>query len=128
MEDIKMSVTIELQGSKMMTPQECGENPKNYDRHFMMLDVKHYDKKTKKTYYRKEPLNFRTRKYIPAHQSINMSQDAYDYMISASCPEWYYKGISQWKKLSIDERLNLHLDRLCKGLNGKGYTYVVFGD
>lgn len=125
---IKLSVTIELQGSKMMTPQECGENPKNYDDNKLLLSVKHFDKKTKKFYYRTEPLNFKTRKSVPAQQSINMSDEAYEYMTSQACPEWYPFGINKWKKLSATERLELHLDRVCKGLNGKSYTYVVFGD
>ncbi len=128
MVSIKMSVTIELLGSKMMTPQECGENPENYDNNKLLLSVKNFDKKTKKFFYKTEPLTFKTRKSIPANQSINMSDEAYEYMTSQACPEWYSFGISKWKKLSATERLELHLDRVCKGLGGKSYTYVVFGD
>lgn len=128
MSTIKLSVTVELQGSTMMTPQVCGENPENYDVNRVFLSVKHYDKKTRKSFYRTEPLFFETRKCIPAHQSINMSEEAYEYMISQACPEWYPLGISKWKKLSPEERLELHLERTCKALNGKSYTYVIFGD
>jgi hypothetical protein len=112
----------------MMTPQVCGENPENYDSHKVLLSVKHYDKKTKKSFYKIEPLSFRTRKCIPAYQSIKMNEEAYDYMTSIACPEWYPLGISKWKKLSPQERLELHLERTCKALNGKSYTYIVFGD
>ena len=130
MADAKMSVTIELQGSTMMTPQECGENPDNYDRNFMLLSVKSYDKKTKKFFFRKEPLEFKTRKCIPASQVIKMSTEAYEYMTSISCPEWFIPkgGISKWKAMSPEQRLEAHLDRTCKALGGKSYTYVVFGD
>ena len=128
MSTAKLSVTIELQGSTMMTPQECGENPENYNSNKVLLSVKHYDKKTKKSFYKIEPLLFKTRKCIPAHQSINMNDEAYEYMTSQSCPEWYPLGISKWKKLSPQERLELHLERTCKALNGKSYTYIVFGD
>ena len=128
MSTIKLSVTIELQGRKMMTPQECGQNPKNYNSHLVMLNVRHYDKKTKKSFYRMEPLAFTTRKCVPAMKSINMSDEAYDYMTSQSCPEWYPQGINKWKKLSKEERLELHLDRTCKAFDGKSYTYTVFDD
>ena len=128
MSTTKLSVTIELQGSTMMAPQVCGENPENYDVHTMPLSVRNYDKKTRKVFYKTEPLSFKTRKSIPAYQSINMSDEAYDYMISQSCPEWYPLGARKWKQLSPKMRLELHLERTCKALNGKSYTYVVFGD
>lgn len=123
-----MSVTIELPGRTMMTPQECGENPKNYDAHSVVTSAKCFDKKTNKSFYKKETIHFRTRKCIPAYQSINMSSEAYDYMTSASCPGWFNKGVGQWKRMSSIHRLEEHLERLCKGLNGKSYTYVVFDD
>ena len=128
--DVKLSVTIVLPGSTMLTPQECGENPDNYDRNWMLLSVKTFDKKTKKYFYRKEPLEFKTRKCINAQQVLKMSTEAYEYMISSSCPEWYINkgGIHRWKQLSPDERLNLHLERTCKALKGLAYSYVIFND
>ena len=130
MADAKLSLTIELQGNTMMSPQECGENPDNYDRNFMLLPVKTYDKKTKKFFYRKEPLEFKTRKCKPATQVIKMSQEAYDYMTSIACPEWFIHqgGIHKWKQLSPEQRLELHLERICKAMGGKSYSYSIFGD
>lgn len=130
MADAKLSLTIELQGSTMMSPQECGENPDNYDRNWMLLSVKSYDKKTKKFFYRKEPLEFKTRKCKPATQVIKMSQEAYDYMTSIVCPEWFINqgGIHKWRRLSPEQRLEMHLERTCKALGGKAYSYVIFGD
>ena len=130
MADVKLSVTIELPGSTMMTPQECGENPENYDRNWMLLSVKTFDNKTKKYFYRKEPLEFKTRKCKPATQVIKMSQEAYEYMTSTMCPEWfvYQGGIHKWKQFTPEQRLELHLERLRKAVGGRAYTYVVFGD
>lgn len=130
MSDLKLSVTIELQGSVMMTPQECGENPENYNGHTTVLNVKHYDKKTKKSFYRKEVVKYQTRKCIPAYQSINMSQESYDYMTSTACPEWFMPkgGLKIWKNLSKKQRLEEHLTRTCEALNGKSYTYIVYDD
>ena len=128
--DVKLSVTIELQGNTMMTPQECGENPENYDRNWMLLSVRTFDKKTKKFFYRKEPLEFKTRKCIPAQQVLKMSSESYEYMTSTACPDWFIPqgGIHKWKQLSPEQRLELHLDRTCKALRGKSYSYVVFND
>ena len=132
MSTIKLSVTIELPGSQMVTSQECDQNPKKKldycDFNKILLNIKHYDKKTKKSFYRIEPLYFYTRKCIPAHQSINMTEEAFTYMTSTMCPEWYPFGLSKWKKLTPTERLELHLDRTCKALRGTSYTYTVFGD
>ena len=130
MADAKLSLTVVLPGSTMMSPQECGENPSNYDRQFMVLSVKTYDKKTKKAFFRKEPLEFRTRKCKNATQVIKMSQEAYEYMTSVACPEWFLNqgGISKWKRLSAEERLEFHLERTCKAMGGLSYSYVIFGD
>lgn len=130
MDNIKVSVTIVLPGSTMMSPQECGENPENYNEHCYLVSAKHFDKKTKKSYYTKEPLRFHTRKCVPAQQVINMSDDAYKYMTSDICPEWYLHlgGIAKWRRLPKETRLQLHLERTCQSLGGSSYTYVVFGD
>jgi len=131
MADAKLSVTIVLPGSIMMTSQECDKNPKeNYDRHTMVLSVAGYDKKTKKSFIKKEPLHFETRRCIPASQVIKMNAEAYRYMISAECPEWFAAngGIRKWKNLSCKERLEFHLDRTCKGMGGLSYTYKILDD
>lgn len=130
MSNVKMSVTIMLPGGTMMAPQECGENPKNYDRNVITLSVKHFDKKTKKSFFRNEPLEFKTRKCNPVPQVINMSEEAYEYMTSAMCPEWFIPmgGISKWKKLSANERLDFHLERTCQAMGGISFDYVVFED
>ena len=128
MSTTKLSVTVELQGSTMVSSQECEQNPENYEQNKLMLSVKHYDKKTRKYFFRTEPLYFNTRKCIPAHQVLNMSEEAYNYMTSQACPEWYALGINKWKKLSELDRLEAHLDRTCKFLGGSSYTYHIFGD
>ena len=131
MADVKLSVTILLPGSKIVTSQECEENPLKYcDRNSLILSVKHWDPKAKCSFYKKEPLVFYTKKREPAQQVIKMSPDAYEYMISSACPEWFIPqgGISKWKKMSIEQRLEAHLERTCKALRGISYTYVVFND
>lgn len=131
MSNLKLSVTIVLPGSTMMTSQVCDENPeKNYNKHFMLLDVKKIDRKTKRPYYVKEPINFQTRKCVEAKQVINMYDEAYNYMTSTTCPSWYnpHQNNKSWKGLSKKQRLEEHLDRVCKSMGGIYFSYVVFED
>lgn len=127
MDAIKVSVTIELPGSQMMTPQECEENPQNYEKHKILLNVEHFDETTKRRYVKKEALVFRTRKCKPAKQAIQIGQEAYNYMVSSECPEWF-RGFAAWRRLSKEARLIAHLDRTCKALGGTSFTYVIFDD
>lgn len=129
MSTVKLSVTIVLPGSTMMSSQECDENPKeNYNKHRVLLSVKHFDKKTRKTFYKKEAIEFQTRKCIPAQQVLKMSEEAYKAMVSEMCPVWFMPNVSKWKRLSKEARLHEHLDRLCESMQGLYYTYAVFDD
>lgn len=131
MDDIKLSVTVVLPGNTMMTSQECEQNPQeNYTTNFTPLFVKRLDRKTKKPYFKKEILEFKTRKCKDAQQVLRMNSDAYDNMVSTNCPDWYIPkgGISKWKKLSKEQKLLEHLTRICESFGGKSFTYNVFSD
>lgn len=63
---------------------------------------------------------------VPCTKSIKMVQEAYDYMTSRESPEWYFK--KDWSRLSAIQRLELHLDRICKHNGGKSFTYSILED
>lgn len=72
-------------------------------------------------------LHIKTRKCKTCAQSINISKEAYSYMVSnGSCPIGIKSFI--WNKMKAKERLELHLALLCKDLGGTSYTYKVFDD
>ena len=74
-----------------------------------------------------EIITFHTRKCKPATQSLNMSKEAYEYMIDKdSCPSWSKPG--KWAAMSEKERLEAHLQRTVEHLGGTSYTYQVFED
>ena len=74
-----------------------------------------------------EIITFHTRKCKPATQSLNMSKEAYEYMIDKdSCPSWSKPG--KWAAMSEKERLEAHLQRTVEYLGGISYTYQVFED
>lgn len=166
MSNIKMSLTIELQGGIMMSKQECLKKlrkpllskrtgkpvHKNGKPVFITEVVEDWDKCDKHTMklYNKvkkenEFVNFFTRKTHPAHQHMDMSQEAYDYMTGNSYPEGYHAphdfhpakdllkqgiGITQqaWMSLSEDEKLMWHFNRIAADKGGKVVDYIVYDD
>lgn len=120
MNDIKVSLTIVLKGSTMLSEQECSKNPKeSYDYNTLVVE----DPKTKK----RETLHYQTRKCENARQSIQMTKEAYNYMIDKSaCPEW--EKMFFWTKMSKKQRLESHLKRTMEYFGGISFSYEVFED
>lgn len=123
MSEIKVSVSITLQGGVMLTQAEAEQLEKNkvgtgYD----LTRVKVKNKKGNA-----DVLNVRTRKSRTVTQTISMYKEAYEYMTSKdSCPTSIKQYV--WAKMKPVERLKVHLDLVCKHLRGISYTYKVFDD
>lgn len=123
MSEIKISVSITLPGGVMLTQAEAKQLEKEkaglgYD----MTKLKVEDKKRNT-----EILHIRTRKCKSCSQSINMSKEAYNYMTSKdSCLPNIKSYV--WNKMNKTQRLEAHLDLVCKALKGTSYTYKVFDD
>ena len=174
MSEVKVNLTIILQGGVMMSEQECSKqlkepilvergrykgkvkkdkngnpmfkvrtvpDPAKTDHHSLKLSYK--DEKTRKTV--EEWVNFSTRRCIPAKQSLNICQEAYDYFISDEVPDGYrapedfkpskkllHKGYSKtkqaWMAMPEKEKLEWHLNRICAHRNGIMGDYTVFND
>lgn len=141
--DIKLNLSIELPGSTMLSKEECLkttrkviEKTKAGKIYKKAIEVKVEDwDKMEKHFMRvantngtnPEIITFHTRKCKPAKQSLNMSKEAYEYMIDKdSCPSWSKPG--KWAAMSEKERLEAHLQRTVEYLGGISYTYQVFED
>ena len=138
MSEIKVSLTIELQGSTMFSKEECLKTTqetittKKGRKKTVTKAVEDLSKMEKNTLRvtdkngtNPEIITFHTRKCRPATQSINMSKEAYEYMISNdSCPAWIKVG--KWSVMSKRERLEAHLQKTVEHLGGTSYTYKVF--
>lgn len=75
----------------------------------------------------REIIHVKTRKGIPAGQSLNISKDSYEAMTDKNnCPYWSKAGT--WNGMNAKMRLEAHLQRVCDSLGGTSYTYVVFED
>lgn len=144
MSEIKLSLSIELQGSTMFSREEClktthkviEKRTKAGRIYKKTIEVKvvDWDKMEKHSMRvantngtNPEIITFHTRKCKPATQSLNMSREAYEYMIDKnSCPSW--SNPSKWAAMSKKERLEAHLQRTAEYLGGTSYAYQVFED
>lgn len=140
MSEIKLSLSIELRGSTMFSKEECLKTTqkvittKNGRKRTVTKVVEDWDKMNKHTIRvtdtngtNPEIITFHTRKCKPATQSLNISKEAYEYMIDKdSCPSWSKPG--KWAAMSEKERLEAHLQRTVEHLGGISYTYQVFED
>ena len=138
---IKVNLSIVLQGSTMLSEQECSKqlkdtiikkgkkkiitktvyNKENNTENRIFLDYKDND-----GIRHREPLFFMTRNTIPCKKSINISKEAYDYMVSAECPAWEKMG--EWKQLSRIKRLTSHMQRICDNEGGISFEFQIFED
>jgi hypothetical protein len=140
MSEIKLSLSIVLQGSTMFSKEGCLKTTqkvittKNGRKRTVTKVVEDWDKMNKHTIRvtdtngtNPEIITFHTRKCKPATQSLNISKEAYEYMIGKdSCPSW--SKPSKWAAMSEKERLEAHLQRTVEHLGGTSYTYQVFED
>lgn len=123
MSEIKISVSITLPGGVMLTQAEAKQLEKEKTgAGFDITKVKVEDKKGNK-----DVLSVKTRKYKSCSQSINMSKEAYDYMVSKGSCLPNIKPY-MWAKMNKTQRLEAHLDLVCEALKGTSYTYKVFDD
>lgn len=144
MNEIKLNLSIELPGSTMLSKEECLKTTRKVIekktkagkiyKKTIEVKVEDWDKMEKHSMRvaningtSPEIITFHTRKCKPATQSLNMSKEAYEYMINEdSCSSWSKPG--KWTAMSEKERLEAHLQRTVEYLGGISYTYQVFED
>lgn len=123
MNEIKVSLSITLQGGVMYSQEQAKalEEEKvgtGYDTFNMRVEGKKSDgRKDVQT------ITVKTRKSKPASQSLNLSMDAYNYMVSNEAP--YFVKPRDWERLTKKQRLEAHLKRIVEELGGVSFTYAV---
>lgn len=138
--EVKVSLTMELPGAIMWLKEECLKTThkviekktkagKIYKK-TIKVKVEDWDKMDEHSIrvaggFKPQVITFHTRKCKPAAQSLNISKEAYEYMIDKdSYPSWSKPG--KWSAMSEKERLEAHLQRTVEYLGGTSYTYQVF--
>ena len=120
--EIKVSLSITLPGSVMLSQEQAKalEEEKvgtGYDAFSMRVEGLNKGKKDAET------ITVKTRKCKPAGQSLNLSMDAYEYMIGKEAP--YFVKPRDWERLTKKQRLEAHLKRIVEGLGGVSFTYTI---
>ena len=135
--EIKVRLSLLIQGAKPISHEECKRNPKkNYKNESLVLNYKDGNK----TY--KETIVIKTRKPQLIKQVIKISKESYDYMVNPDVPPinklakkiYLKKGnkdkeeTTVWAKYTPNERLDWHLSQIADLLGAKGYSFEVLDD
>lgn len=123
MDNVKVSLTVILKDSNTVNAVNPSAKVKGKKEKKNFKDkerIEHNDGKNITTAYSCFPTVFKAR------QVINITREAYDYMVSNNCPVFSSKGL--WAKLSKKNRLEAHMKLYCEYLNGESYHYNILDD
>lgn len=126
MVDVKVSASFILQGSVLPAEPPCSKKGKK---------KRKKEEKKNEILYRQEiihlqnkkPIVINLREAIPATQSLHLSMDAYNHMISIDNPVEGMK-VYEWKKLTPNKRVKCHLQVIAESLNAKLESFTVLED
>lgn len=127
MSEIKVRLSMTVPGAQMLSSQECEKNPKeSYD--ITKLRVRNGRGKNST-----ELITVATRKNKTAKQSISITKEAYDYMVSDELASEIYSLLRKdpkhvWLKMTPKQRLEAHLSIIAESFNAIGFTYEVLDD
>ena len=143
MSEIKVNLRIVLPGRTLLSKEEClkttqktieckTKKGKSYKK-TISVQVEDWGKMHKHTMkvsegkgHKPEDITFYTRKSKPALQVLNISKEAYVYMIGNECPYWIKP--KKWETMNRKEKLESHLQRIVEHLGGTSFTYQVLED
>ena len=117
MDNIKISARFKIRGNIMCSEKDQNGEPLHYDINTMNF----YNKKKGKT----ETVEFKTSRYNPCIQTINISMEAYQYMISTPTSNI---STNHWKRMSDNQRIAEHLKETQHDLGAISFEFTVFED
>ena len=119
MSEIKVNLSIILKG-RVMLSEPVAKAQNAYDN----FNVEVSDAKGKN----KEVVTVSVRQMQNIKQSINLTKEAYLWMLDdKSCADAKVRA-GQWKAMNDKMRLEAHLKRITEHLGGQGFTYNVLED
>lgn len=129
----KLSLTLVLQGSSMVSQQEAENKPKEFTEP-NFLTIKSYDRKLKK--FKKETIAFRTRKNVTVRQVLKMSQEAYEAMLEEPTNPKYNKVVAKvkgklirvWDTMSEESKIKKHCELIAHDMNALDFSFNVLED
>ena len=126
----KLSLTLVLLGSSMVSQQEAENKPKEFTEP-NFLTIKSYNRKLKE-----ETIVFRTRKNVTVRQVLKMSQEAYEAMLEEPTNPKYNKVVAKvkgklirvWDTMSEESRIKKHCELIAHDMNALDFSFNVLED
>lgn len=133
----KISLSLLVPGTGMLSSQECDKNPKeSYDESRIL--IKYTKGKGKNQKAAKQLLVIQTRKQKLVTQNINICEEAYKHMLSTPTSAKFSKPTKKnrtgdviervWDTMSVHERLKEHFNLMAHDLHAVSYSYEILGD
>ena len=131
MVETKVRLILYVQGAKMVSKEESLENPqKNCDINHVTVE---FDDKNGRR--KRETLTFLTRKQRTISQAINITREAYDYMLDTPTSAKFNRHVKHgnksqrvWEIMAESERLKKHFDIIAEHMNADSYSFEVLDD
>lgn len=118
-ESTKVLLTIQLEGGTLVRK---GKSISNYEIHQKDLLGKDNKKTNPNKLIRKGTVIHTNLEAKPAIQHLNISETAYNFMVSGECPS-FMRNSFLWGKLTVKQRLEKHLETIMHDLHGMSYSY-----
>ena len=117
MDNIKISASFKLKGSVRTSNKNQNDKLLHYD----VNTRDFYNKKKSKT----ETVKLKTSCYKPCTQTMSMSMEAYQYMMSTPIDNI---SANHWKRMSESQRITEHLKEIQHDLDAISFEFTVFND
>lgn len=145
MTEVKARLSLSVPGAQLLSPQECGKNPKDS----FNTDSTTVAVMSKKGKLHKETLIIKTRRQRLVKQSISISKEAFNHWIDPEAAPTeklnreitIYKTVKKgektkkipvrttlWKNYSVKQRINWHIANIAADLHAVDYSLEVFDD
>lgn len=128
MSEVKLSLSIKLPGRVMLSQEGAKALEEQgligFTKHSLVVEMR--KRMGKKVKVDKETIHFKTRNTVPAVQHLNISKDAYLYMVGKECPSFI--SPKDWSRMSKVKRLEAHLNEIAESRNGVVLHYHIFED
>lgn len=127
MSDVKINASFVIPGSTLPAEprllkkaKKKGKKEEEKKDEILYRQEKIYPEKGK-------PIVISVREGKPARQSLHLSIEAYNYMIANENPVQGIK-VFEWRKLSKNKRVKLHLQVTAEALGGKLESFTILED
>ena len=125
MSEIKVRLSMSVPGAQMLSSQDCEKMSEKEAYDHSTMTLKYRVKKGKKSVKEREILHINTRKSKPAKQVVNISKEAYKYMVDGTeVPS--SKVVKTWSNMSAKQRLEYHLSLIAESFGALSFSYNIF--